>query len=323
MWGLVGRRLLHGAVIVWLVASLTFVLLHLAPGDPFTASLGERRVPAAVRADWCRRLGCDRPIGAQYLLYLRGAMHGDFGWSVPHQQPVGALLAQRLPNTLVLMGAALAVAFALGILLGVVQAARRGRATDAAITAGSLFFYSMPEFWLALMLLSVFALRLGVLPATGMFDPVMYPYLGFWGRLGDRLRHLVLPATALVLVVAALVARFQRGAMLEVAGQEFVRTARAKGVGERRIVGHHILRNALLPTITLLGFAIPWLLGGAVFVEQVFSWPGMGMLVVESIGSRDYPTLTAAAVVASATVVVGSLVADLLTAAADPRVRLA
>jgi peptide/nickel transport system permease protein len=266
--------------------------------------------------------GLDRPVGEQYCRYLANVLHGDFGFSFPHRRAVSAVLADAIPNTLLLMGVAIVLSFLLGITVGIVQARRRGRPLDWGLGLGSLFFYSMPDFWLALMMLLVFAYWLRLFPVTGMFDPIMYPYLGFWGRTTDRLWHLVLPATTLALLSAAQVAYHQRGAVLEVARQDFVRTAHAKGLSERRVVLHHILRNALLPVITLFGLALPALLGGSVFVEKIFSWPGMGMITVDAIGTRDYPLLTAAVIVASIMVVAGSLIADLLYAMADPRIRV-
>jgi peptide/nickel transport system permease protein len=206
--------------------------------------------------------------------------------------------------------------------IGIIQARRRGRPLDWGLGLGSFFFYSMPDFWFALIMLLVFAYWMHLFPFMGMVDPIMYPYLGFWGRIVDRLWHLVLPAMTLALLSAAAVSRYQRSSMLEVASQDFIRTARAKGLSERRIVLHHTLRNALLPIITLFGLSFPALLGGSVFVEKIFSWPGMGTLTVDAISTRDYPLLTAAVIIASVMVTVGNLIADLLYSVADPRVRL-
>lgn len=316
------RRAAHGALIIWLVATATFFLLHVAPGDPIAASLNNPLTPASVRAHYRHEYGLDQPLPAQYVRWLGMVAHGDFGFSFPHRRPVRAVLADALPNTLLLMGVALVLAFTAGIALGIVQARHRGRPLDWGLGMGSLFFYSMPDFWLALMLLFLFAFVWRVFPVTGMFDPVMYPYYGAGRRVLDRLWHLVLPACTLALLSAAAIARFQRAAMLDVAGEDFVLTARAKGVPEHRVMLHHILRNALLPVITLFGLALPVLLGGSVFIEKVFSWPGMGLLTVEAISTRDYPLLTAAVVIASALVVAGSILADVLYAVADPRVRI-
>lgn len=321
MKGYVARRIVQAGVIVFLVATLSFFLLHLAPGDPFT-TLDSPNITEAVRAQWRTAYGLDRPLPEQYLRYLRNVARGDLGYSYSLHRPVSEALASALPNTLLLMGVALVLAFAAGIALGLIQARHRGRPLDWGLGIGSLFFYSMPDFWLALMLLFLFAFVWRVFPVTGMFDPIMYPYYGFWQRIGDRLWHLVLPASTLALLSAAAIARFQRAALLDVAGEDFVLTARAKGVSERRVLLHHILRNALLPVITLFGLALPVLLGGSVFVEKIFSWPGMGLLTVEAIGTRDYPLLTAAVVIASVLVIAGSFIADALYAIVDPRVRL-
>jgi len=316
------RRAAHGVLIVWLVATATFFLLHVAPGDPIAASLDSPLTPPAVRAHYRHIYGLDQPLSAQYGRWLVMMARGDFGFSFPHRRPVSAVIASALPNTLLLMGVALVLAFAAGIALGLIQARNRGRPLDWGLGLGSLFFYSMPDFWLALMLLFLFAFVWRIFPVTGMFDPVMYPYYGFWQRLGDRLWHLVLPACTLALLSAAAIARFQRAALLDVAGEDFVLTARAKGVSERRVLMHHVLRNALLPVITIFGLALPVLLGGSVFVEKVFSWPGMGLLTVEAIGTRDYPLLCAAVVITSVLVIAGSFIADALYAVVDPRVRL-
>jgi peptide/nickel transport system permease protein len=316
------RRLAQGVVIVWLVASLTFLLLHVAPGDPVSATLTNPLTPQAVRDYWIHRLGLDLPLHQQYWHYLVSVASGGFGFSFPHHRPVSAVLADALPNTLLLMGVAIFLAFSAGIAMGVVQARRKGKPIDWGLSIGSLFFYSMPDFWLALMMLLVFAYWLRIFPASGMFDPVMYGFMNPWARAADRLWHLVLPAGTLALLVTAAVARYQRAALLEVVHQDFTRTARAKGLSERSVVWRHALRNALLPVITLFGLALPAFLGGSVFVESVFSWPGMGTLTVNAIAARDYHLLTAVVIVTSTLVVLGNLVADLLYAWVDPRVRI-
>ena len=321
MWRFLLRRVLQAAVVTGLVATITFALIHLAPGDPFTGSLADSRVPEAAREYWRKQYGVDRPIPEQYWRWLASIAVGKLGISYSQHRPVRDALADAIPRTAVLMGCALAVSFALGIAIGVVQARRRGSLADRALGAASLFFYSMPDFWLALVLLLLVAHWPGVLPTGGDVDPLYHGYMGPWGRFVDRLRHLVLPVTALALLTAAAVARYQRAAVLDVAGQDFVRTARAKGLDERRVATRHVLRNALLPVITLLGLALPALLAGAVFVEQIFSWPGMGRLAVEAIAQRDYPLVMAVVLIGGVLVSVGGLVADLLQLAADPRLR--
>ena len=322
MIAFVARRLLQAVTVVLFAATLAFVLLHMAPGDPLTSAYSGPEVSESVRQYWREYFGFDRPLSEQYWRYVRGVFSGNLGWSVASQRQVGAVLADALPNTLVLMAAALLASFALGIGVGVLQAMRRGRASDRALSAVSLFFYSVPDFWLALIVLVVFAVKLGIFPVTGMYDAVMYDYMSTGERVLDRLYHLALPAATLALLSAAVVARHQRSAMLEVIGEDFVRTARAKGLRERTVILRHALRNALLPVITLVGLAFAALLGGAVFVEKVFSWPGMGWVAVNAIATRDYPLLTASVIVGSTMVAVGALLADVLTTLVDPRLRV-
>lgn len=321
MRGFITRRVVQAVVIVFLVATITFLLVHLAPGDPVSAMIEDPRIGPEIRARWRAAYGLDRPLAEQYWRYLASVARGDFGWSFSLHRPVGAALADAIPNTLLLMGVALLGSFVVGVTLGIVQALRRGTATDRVVSGVSLFFYSMPDFWLALMALLLLAVRLHLFPAGGMVDPIIHDYLGPWGRLVDRLRHLVLPAATLTLLIAAGVARFQRAAMLDVVGEDFVRTARAKGVPERRVVLRHALRNALLPTITIFGLAFPALLGGSIFIEKVFSWPGMGLLAADAIAARDYALVTASVIVGGTMVAAGTLLADLLYAVVDPRLR--
>ena len=313
------RRVGAALLTVLAVVTLVFFAIHLAPGTPFLPS-GDRPLDPAVEAGLRARFGLDRPLGAQYVSYLGALARGDLGESFSQQRPVGEALAQALPNTLALAGSALAVDFVLGTLLGVLMAARAGRRSDRWLGAVTLVVYALPTFWLGLLLLLAFGQWLHWLPVGGVTDPVLYGALGFGGRMADRLRHLLLPALSLGLVGAAGTARFQRAAMLDALGQGFVRTARAGGLSERRVLGH-ALRNALLPSITLLGLALPFLLTGSVVVETVFAWPGMGKLAADAIASRDYPVVLAATLVAAVLVVSGSLLADLLYAAADPRIR--
>ena len=314
------RRLVAALAIVFTVVTLTFVAVHLAPGTPFLTE--DRPMDPAAVARLRQRFGLDQPIAVQYARYLAALARGELGESFSQHRPVAAALADAIPNTILLTGTALLLDFVLGLAIGVLQATRARRRVDVALTNVTLLFYSLPTFWLGLVLLLVFGQWLKWLPVGGVVDPVLYDSLQVVGRLGDRLRHLALPALTLGLVGAAGTARFQRGAMLEALRQEFVRAARAKGLSERQIVLRHALRNALLPYITLLGLALPFLLTGAVLVESVFAWPGMGKLAADAITSRDYPVVTATTLLASTLVVLGSILADVLYAAADPRVRV-
>lgn len=314
------RRVAASIAIVFAVVTLTFVLIHLAPGDPFVPR-GDQTLDPEVIAELRRQLCLDCPLHEQYLAYLGQLARGNFGESFSLHRPVRDVLAETIPNTLILTAAALLLDFLLGLGLGIYQSLRVNRLPDIVLGNTTLFIYSFPTFWLGLLLLLVFGQWLQWFPIGGRTDPVLCPAVDSARCVVDLLHHLTLPALTLGLVGAAGTARFQRAAMLEVAGQDYIRTARAKGVPERRVVLRHQLRNALLSFITRFGLAFPFLLTGAVLTETIFAWPGMGRIATDSILRRDYPVVTAVALVASTLVVAGSLVADLLLGAADPRLR--
>jgi peptide/nickel transport system permease protein len=313
-------RLAHAIVVCFLVTTVAFFLLHAAPGDPF--SFDHPRISTAIRDQWREQFGYDRPLLEQYARYLGSVARGKLGFSHSLHIPVGEALAGAIPRTLGLMGLALALSFPFGIWLGVFEAQRRASTPARVANAASLLMSSLPNFWVALMLLLVFAYWLPVFPAGGIVDVLMHDYMSPGEAVADRARHLVLPLAALTLVATAIVARFQRAALQDTLSADFVRTARAKGVADRVVVGRHALRNALLPMITLGGLAFPALLGGAVFVEKIFTWPGMGLLVTNAIGARDYPLVLAAVQVSAFMVAAGSLLADVAYGIADPRIRV-
>ncbi|MGH7613958.1 MAG: ABC transporter permease [Gemmatimonadales bacterium] len=315
------RRLAAALAIIFAVVTLCFVAIHLAPGTPFLPGQ-DRPIDPAVVERLRARFGLDQPLPVQYARYLGALARGDLGQSFSQRRPVADAIASALPNTLLLTGTALAIDFLLGVVIGVVQAARARRRLDVALTNATLFFYSLPTFWLGLVLLLLFGQWLHWFPVGGVTDPVLHDSMSLGLRLLDRLRHLALPALTLGLVGAAGTARYQRAALLEALGEEYARTARAKGLTEPRVLVNHALRNALLPIVTLLGVALPFLLTGAVVVETVFTWPGLGKLAADAIAGRDYPLVIATTLLSSVLVVLGSLLADLLAAAADPRVRL-
>ena len=317
----VAGRLVQAAVIVAIVATISFALIHVAPGDPFSAVLDNPNVSENVRATLRAQYGLDRPLPEQFVRYVGQLARGDLGWSFSHDRPVREVLASALPNTLLLMVIALVGSFALGILIALIQVARRGSAIDHTLSGISLFFFSMPDFWLAILALLAFTYWLPLFPVGGAVDPVMHEYMGLGGRILDRLRHLALPALTLTVLASPGVARYQRAALLDVLPADYIRTARLKGLTEREILRRHALRNALLPIISLLGLSFPALLTGAFFIEKIFAWPGMGLAVVNAIGTRDYPLVVGGVILGSIMVTVGSLLADLLYAWADPRLR--
>jgi peptide/nickel transport system permease protein len=315
------QRLAQAAVIVAIVAAITFALIHLAPGDPFSAVMDNPNVSETVRQTLRAQYGLDRPLPEQFVRYMNSLAHGQLGWSFSHERPVLEVLGSALPNTLLLMGVALVGSFTLGILIALIQVARRGSIVDHTLSGISLFFFSMPDFWLAILALLTFTYWLPVFPVGGAVDPVMHEYMGFGGRFMDRLWHLALPALTLTLLASAVVARYQRAALLDVLPADYIRTARLKGLTEREILRRHALRNALLPIISLVGLSFPALLTGAFFVEKIFAWPGMGYAVVNAIGTRDYPLVVGGVIIGSVMVTLGSLLSDLLYAWADPRLR--
>jgi peptide/nickel transport system permease protein len=312
-------RIGQSLIVVLIVTTVSFCVIRSAPGDPF--AYDSPLITAAIKEHWRHQFGYDRPLPEQFVRYLASAAHGQLGYSLERHEPVSQALAEAVPRTLLLTGVAIAVSFILGVIVGVMQAVRRDGWFDRVTSAVLLALYSLPDFWGALMVLLLFAFWLPVLPPAGIVDPVMHDYMGFWAATWDRLRHLILPATSLTVLTMAGISRFQRAAMLEVLPSDYVRTARAKGVSERQVIWRHALRTALTPMVTLLGLLLPAFLGGALFIEKVFSWPGMGLLAANAINARDYDLVTATVVVGSVMVVVGNLIADLLHMAIDPRVR--
>ncbi len=319
------RRILGAIPLLLGIATLIFFVLNLAPGDP-TAAYMNPNMPPEIIEQLRRNLGLDQPIHVRYVKWMLSFFTGDWGYSFAQSRPVSAILLDALPNTLILAAVSLVLVFAIGIVVGVMQAVRQNSATDNSLSIIGLFFYSMPSFWLGLMLMLVFSLKASewgwpfALPPTGITS-VDYDFLDTGAKIRDRLVHLVLPVTTLTLALAAGVARYTRGQMLEVVRQDYIRTARAKGLPERHVIFKHALRNSLIPVITLLGLNLPYLFSGTVFIETIFAWPGMGRVIVEAIFQRDYPLVMATSFLFAVIVVLGNLLADVLYAVADPRIR--
>ncbi|MGH7607150.1 MAG: ABC transporter permease [Gemmatimonadales bacterium] len=314
-----GHRLLTGLAVVLGVVTLTFFLLHLAPGDPVERLLGPTATPAQLAAQRTA-LGLDRPLPEQFAAWLLRFVRGDWGVSIARGVPVRTVLSAAWPATVRLVALSLLLSYVLGIAIGAVQAARGGSRTDTALSIVTVTLFALPGYWVGLMLVLVFTYWARLLPAFGAagFDA---EYLTGGARLLDQLRHLALPLVTLTLVGVGGAARFTRGAMLETLAQPFVTTARAKGLTPRAVVGRHALRNAATPIVTLLGLSLPALFSGAVFIEAVFAWPGVGRVLVEAVQGRDYPVVMAATAVSAVLVVAGNLLADALAAWLDPRLR--
>jgi len=316
-----GRRILQSIVLLWIVLTITFFLLHLAPGDPALRYYHPDIGPEAI-AEIRHGLGLDRPLAVQYLVWMGSFVRGDFGMSLRYLRPVRDVLGEAIPNTLVLTGAALLLHILVGMALGLLSAAKRYSPLDRANTVAALFVYSIPSFWLGLMLILLFSLKLGVLPSSHM-QSIDAETLAPVALAADRLRHLVLPAFVLGIASAASMARYLRGSMLDVLREDYIRTARAKGLSERSVMLKHALRNAALPLVTIVGLSLPFLFGGAVVTETIFAWPGMGRLTVDAIYARDYPVVLAANFVVACMVIAGNLLADVAYGILDPRVAVA
>ncbi|MCK8786327.1 ABC transporter permease [Roseomonas sp. NAR14] len=319
--GFLLRRLLKSALVIVAIAICNFLLIHAAPGDPASVIAGQSGSADPQFMEQLRhQFGLDRPLHVQLGIYLRDVLTLDLGFSHRQQMPVATLILDRLPATLLLTGAAFLLAVSGGVALGALAARRAGTWADSAITALALTFYATPLFWVGLMLVLLFSVQLEWLPSFGMSDPGLDlhgPAL-WW----DVAQHLVLPALTLGLFYLAVYARLTRATMLEVADQDFVKTARAKGVPEGRILRAHILRNALLPVITFAGIQAGQLIGGSILVETVFAWPGIGRLAFDALLARDYAVLLGVFFCTSVMVIVLNLATDLLYAVVDPRVEV-
>ena len=312
-------RIAWGILIVIAILVLNFLIIHTVPGDPLQALLGDFPVPPGhaekIRADF----GLDQPLITQLGLYLGNLVQGNLGFSFANRAPVLDLILMRLGPTILLMVPALIFAAVFGIMLGVAAAPRAGSFRDSALTAISLFGYSVPVFWLGQMLVIVFAINLGWLPAQGMRS--MREQLVGLDAVLSTLRHLILPGFSVMIFYIAIVARVARASVIEALHQDYVFTAKAKGLSQRYILWNHVLPNAMIPVATVIGYSFGHSLTGAILVETVFAWPGIGSLFITSITNRDYPVLQGIFLLAAVSVVVINICTDILYATLDPRVR--
>ncbi len=337
------RRLIQAAVLMFLLSIIFFALVNLAPGGPLSGYGNARRIPPQEVEKLKRQLGLDKPLPFQYVVWLvgndwmkvdlngdgiadshgtrRGVLRGDFGYSFRTRKPVLKEIGQRVPNTLYLMSITLFVALAVAIPIGVISALKQYSSFDFTVTTLAFAGQALPDFWLGLILIIIFYVWLRN-PATG--EPLL-PSGGIYTigapfSLGDRLAHLAMPVAAGALGWLAWYSRFLRSSMLDVIHQDYLRTARAKGVPERTVIFKHALRNALIPLITLLALDLPYIFGGAVFIEMIFSWPGMGLLYYQAALQRDYPVLMAVLVIGALFIILSNLLADIVYAYLDPRI---
>jgi peptide/nickel transport system permease protein len=320
----IARRLIYAVLTFIGITIATFVLIHSVPGDPvsfFIGRAGLHSIPpetlAAIRAEY--RL--DQPLPVQYVHWARGAATLDFGRSIVDRRPVRERILEKLPNTFHLNLIAFLLAAGLGVPIGLWSAVRSGRLAERSSAIGFFLLYSLPSFWVALVLMQFFAVRWNLLPLLGMTSD-NYSDLTAGGKVLDRVRHLTLPVVTLTYAQLAIFARFSKSAFTEVIRQDFITAARARGAGSFTVLWRHAFRNALVPLITLFGLTIPYLISGSVIVEQIFQWDGIGLLYFDAILSRDYPTVMGLTVATAIVTLFASVIADILYALADPRVRL-
>lgn len=312
MAGYIARRVLQVLVVMLGVSIIVFAVIHLIPGDPVRVALGTRfnqETYEALRA----RAGLDQPLVIQYFDWLGGALTGDLGVSFRSGEPVTSAIVERLPATLTLAFAALAVALLIALPLGVVSAVRSGRPVDYVATFVSQIGISIPDFWMGIMFILLFSLTLGWLPPSGYVSPLEDP-VGW-------LQRLLMPAVTIGVVSGAILTRFVRSSVLDALGQDYTRTARSKGLRERVVISRHVLKNAMIPVVTVTGLQLATLLGGVIVVEIVFSWPGLGQLALVAVQRRDYPVLQGTVLLFALTFLLINLVVDLLYAYLDPRIK--
>jgi len=322
----VARRGIAALALIWMVVTLTFALLHAAPGDAADLLVAPDAAPEAA-ARLRTELGLDRPLPVQYGRWMASLLRGDLGESFQRREPVRVILAEALPVSLWLGATSLALTFLVGIAIGTLQARRRDRWIDRLLTGLTTTVYAAPSYWLALTAVALFTYgmsRLGApawlrLPAFGLTNPGSEA--GMPAALPDLLRHSILPVSVLAAIGAAGIARYARSSVLDLLGQDWVRTARAKGLPRSRVMNRHVLANALSPLVVLLMLALPGVVAGSVFIESIFAWPGMGRVMLGAIAARDYPVVMGATVAYASVVVLANAASDLLLAAVDPRRR--
>lgn len=312
------RRLLHAVPLLFCVIVFNFTLIHLAPGDPIESLIGEFPAPQAYIDEIRKLFGLDKPLYVQLWLYMKNILKGNLGFSFYYRQPVTMVILERVPATMQLMVPAIILSAIVGVMLGVFSARKPYSFSDNAASSFALIGYCVPVFWLGQMLMLAFSIKLGWLPSQGV--TTLGANLQGLAALKDRLLHLILPVLALAIRHMAIDARIMRSSMLEVSYEDYITLARSKGLDERKIVTRHMLPNALLPVVTIIGLHVGFVLTGSVLVETVFGWPGVGRLMYESILRRDYPVLMGTLLMATVLVIVANLIVDVIYLWLDPRV---
>ncbi|MDA8194241.1 MAG: ABC transporter permease [Thermaerobacter sp.] len=308
-------RILQAVPTLLLLSLVSFLLIHVVPGGPAVVMLGDKATPALI-AQINRSLGLNKPLWLQYLIWLRQLLQGNLGYAYSYHQSVASLIATNLPRTLILVVTAITISHLIAVAVGIYQAARQNRPVDHVLTATLFFLYAMPTFWLGVLMVSTFAITLGWFPASGLYNPLLtHP------SVGSYLYHLVLPASVLVIGSVAGWGRYMRSSMAETLVQDYIRTARAKGLSEGAVLIRHALKNSVLPLITLVGMSLPSLFSGALIIEIIFDYPGMGLLFWNAAQQRDYPILLGIVIMVGVLTILGNLLADLAYAVVDPRIK--
>lgn len=316
MFKYIVKRLLQAIPLLIGVSMIGFALMHLAPGGPLAVYTLNPTITAQNIQQIKHIFGLDQPMYIQYLKWAYGMFTGNWGYTFFGGRPVFDVIMERVPATLLLMGSGMSLAIIFGMLIGILGAVKRYSIFDYLATSGAMVALSFPTFWFGLMTIFIFALELGWLPSGGMST------LGGNGGVLDLLSHLILPAVVLALALVAIWSRYTRSSFLEVINQDYIRTAKSKGLSSRRVLFRHAFPNALAPLIALAGIELPWLFSGALVTESIFGWPGMGLLFIDALSSKEYPVLMGMVMITAMAVIIGNLIADVINAMIDPRIRL-
>lgn len=314
------RKLIQSIITIWIVLTISFILFRAMPGDPVSMFVKSDGMDPKVAQALIKQYGLNLPLHKQYLIYIKDMLSGNFGQSFSFKKPVLEIIAQRLPNTIILALAAQAFSIIFGILLGTVAASNRGKKIDVLLLGSALFIYAIPAFWLGIILLSYFGVKLGIVPLFGMITPGL-EHASSWEYFKDVAHHLILPAATFGLAITGRYAMIMRGSLLDIFTEDYITTAKAKGFDRKYIIRNHALPNAMLPMVTVIAISLGFVVAGAIQTETVFSWPGVGTLTIKALGLRDYPLLQGVFLIISFCVISANFIADIIYMYIDPRIK--
>ena len=314
------RKLIQSLITIWIVLTISFILFRAMPGDPVSMFVKSDGMDPKVAQALIKQYGLNLPLHKQYLIYIKDMLSGNFGQSFSFKKPVLEIIAQRLPNTIILALAAQAFSIIFGILLGTIAASNRGKKIDVLLLGSALFIYAIPAFWLGIILLSYFGVKLGLVPLFGMITPGL-EHASSWEYFKDVAHHLILPAATFGLAITGRYAMIMRGSLLDIFTEDYITTAKAKGFDRKYIIRNHALPNAMLPMVTVIAISLGFVVAGAIQTETVFSWPGVGTLTIKALGLRDYPLLQGVFLIISFCVISANFIADIVYMYIDPRIK--